>query len=86
MKKLLFGIAWFVVFYISLLLLVGIIHLFLGEGQTSFQEGYEVGLTRGAEFVESGGRILIIMISAILSGILSYKGILPGTKEKRFDK
>jgi len=81
MKKFLFGFVWFVVFYIFLLLLVGIIHLILGEGHASFQEGYEAGLSRGAEFIESGGRKLIILISVILSGVLSFKGILPGTKE-----
>jgi len=82
MKKILFGIAWFGVFYISLLLFIGIIYLFLGVEHTAFQEGYDDGLTKGAEFEESRGRNLIILISVIVSAVLSYKGVLPGTKNK----
>lgn len=83
MKKLLFGFIWCGVFYISLWLLFAIIYyLYAGGEYSSFEEGYSYGAEAGTNLVEMGGRIFIIFISLILSGILTYKGMLPGTKDK----
>jgi len=81
LKKWLFGFIWFVIFYFSLWLLIGIIFSFSNSGDYSnFEEGYRYGSEVGTEFAESGGRILTLFLSAFISFILSYKGILPGTR------
>lgn len=83
MKKLFFGFIWCGVFYISLWLLFAIIYYFYAGGEySSFEEGYSHGSEAGTNLVEMGGRIFIIIISMILAGILTYKGMLPGTKNK----
>lgn len=83
MKKILFGILWTGVFYVLLWLLFAIIYyLYAGGDYSNFDEGYEHGSEVGAQLGEMGGRIFIFIISVILSGILTYKGMLPGTKDK----
>lgn len=83
MKKILFGILWTGVFYILLWLLFAIIYyLYAGGDYSSFAEGYAHGFEVGTTLGEMGGRIFIFIISGILSGILTYRGMLPGTKDK----
>lgn len=76
-------IIWFVVFYFSLWLLFAVIYYLDAGGEySSFEEGYSYGTEAGTKFIEIGGRIFIIIISLVLAGILTYKGKLPGTKDK----
>jgi len=81
-KRVLFGSVWFIAFYIALWLLFAIIfYLFTPGEYSTFEEGYSYGNEASEKFVESGGRILLIFLSAFISFILSYKGLLPGTSE-----
>lgn len=84
MKKILFGILWTGVFYFLLWLLFGIIYLlYVGGDYSNFEEGYAYGIEVGERISELGGRIFILVISGIISGILTYKKMLPGTKDKK---
>ena len=83
MKKILLGIGYFILFFIALNILIAIVTVFYyQDNYSSFQEGYKYGAELGTNFRESGGRLLLIIIAASISGILTYKGILPGTQEK----
>lgn len=80
-KKILFGILWTGVFYILLWFLFAIIYyLYAGGDYSNFDEGYAHGSDVGMTLGEMGGRIFILIISGVLSGILTFKGMLPGTK------
>jgi hypothetical protein len=88
MKRIVFGIIWFVV--ISLVGLVGggaVAGAIVGSkvAASSFSEGYakgeQVGHAAGAEFGQKYGG-LVLLGALVVSIVGTGTGILPGTKRK----
>jgi hypothetical protein len=87
-RRLLFGIFWFGLFSVALLVAGGGIAGAMAGGQNSdssqsfhdgFDQGYQVGVVAGARFRERYGRHVLI-VAALLAIGGTATGILPGTK------
>ncbi|MDE2236185.1 MAG: hypothetical protein KGL13_00265 [Gammaproteobacteria bacterium] len=87
MKRILFGILWFVVSWIALTLIYGIIFGIV-LSSTSNLSGYQGGVQAGLAFNHNhpsfviGMRLLILALAILVAVIGSWKRILPGTRMK----
>ena len=83
MKRIVFGVVWFVVFWLGTSMICGgIIGAQAGAGTTNYQDGYAAGQAAGQEFGRKYG-LLIILGSLGLSVLGTVKGFLPGTKKPK---
>ena len=91
MKRLAFGVLWFLVFWFSTLIIgVVIVAFFAGyniEASTladSISKGQSAGEVASAEFSETYGNI-ILLGALVLSIGGTILGVLPGTKPREKD-
>lgn len=88
MKRIVFGIVWFVVFWFGGLVIGGAVaggiagaKVQPGSLSEGFDKGKEVGHAAGAEFGQKyGGHMLIGALVLAIGG--TAFGVLPGTKKK----
>jgi len=82
--RILFGILWFVPIYLVIQIAIGgMIGAFAGAGATSYDEGFASGQAASIAFFQRFGG-LVLAFEVILTLVLSWFGILPGTaKYKR---
>ena len=83
MKRFMFGVVWFVVFWRGPSVICGVIvGGSAGAGTSNAQEGYDAGRAAGQEFGRKYGA-LILLGSLGLSILGTATGILPGTKKRK---
>lgn len=87
MKRILFGILWFVVSWVVLSLIYGIIFgIVIATSHNA--AGYQGGMQAAVAFGHAhpgfviGMRLLILAIAILIAVIGSWKRILPGTRMK----
>lgn len=77
-KKILFGLIWFVVIFLVSYAVTGVIFVFLTAGAETNQVKYEA-----AQVFKDNYMLFFLAGSLILAILGTITGILPGTKKKR---
>jgi len=82
--RIIFGVLWFVPIYLVVQIAVGaIVGALASAGTTSYEEGFAAGQAASIAFFQRFGG-LVLAFEVILTIVLSWFGILPGTaKYKR---
>ena len=89
MKRMLFGILWFVVIFVVLYLLFSIAEGFLAvhSAGAGVAANYHEGLQAGIEFAKAHAaalaiwRLVILLASIVLAVVGAVTGKLPGTRK-----
>lgn len=90
MKRILFGILWFIVSWIVLTVIYGIIFGIV-VSSTSNVTGYHQGMQAGLAFSHAhpdfaiGIRLVILVLAILIAVIGTWKRVLPGTRKKLAD-
>jgi hypothetical protein len=84
--RVLFGFLWFIpIYFLSNMIIGGIVGGFAGTSTTSFEEGYNAGHTASVDFFQKYG-LFIFLAQVILAVVLSVTGFLPGTSRYKKQK
>jgi hypothetical protein len=79
LMRVVFGVLWFIPFYLAINMTVGaIVGATAGSGVEGFDAGYSAGQAAGQAFFARYGALLLLAEVALTAG-LSVSGVLPGT-------
>lgn len=77
--RIIFGLLWFIPFYfVSNVIIGGIVGMIAGASAQSYEEGYEVGQLASIIFFQKYW-LIVFLFQILLTAVLSFLGILPGT-------